>query len=96
VAVAFLVATRSARAEAPNAGVTITPIESATPGNLFDRLTSPLGVGHSSNDTSIQTVAIFPRKSVTMARKSGFRPTPPNIHTRPPKKSSSWWPFGHK
>jgi hypothetical protein len=96
VVVAFLIATRSAKAEAPSAGVSFTPIESATPGSLFNRLASPLGAAHSSTDNPIQAVALFPRKSVTLARKSGFRPTPPNIHTHPPKKSSSWWPFGHK
>jgi hypothetical protein len=94
--VAFLIVTRSAVAEAPNAGTSLTPIESASSGSLFGRLTAPLGAASSSAQTPIQTVAIPPHKSVSFPHTSMFRPKAPNIHTRPKKKSTSWWPFGKK
>jgi hypothetical protein len=94
--VAFLIASRSAVAEAPTAS--LRPIESTNSGNLFDRLTSPLGAAHSSKDTPIQTVAVPPRKSISFPRSSPsmLHPKAPNIHTRPKKQSKMWWPFGHK
>jgi hypothetical protein len=94
--IALLIATRSAVAEAPSAS--LTPIESASSGNLFGRLTSPLGAAHSSKDTPIQTVAVPPRKSISFPRSSPsmLHPKAPNIHTRPKKQSKMWWPFGHK
>jgi hypothetical protein len=73
-----------------------TPIESARSGSLFDRLTSPLGSARSSTQTPIQTVAVPPRKSISMPGSSMFRPKVPNIHTRPKKPSKMWFPFGHK
>jgi hypothetical protein len=91
--VAFLIATRSVVADTPNAGVSITPIESAGSGSLFDRFASPLGAGKSA---PIETVAVMPRKSVTFQRASMLHPKAPNIHTRPKKKSKMWWPFGKK
>ena len=93
--VAFLIATRSVVADTPNAGVSITPIESAGSGSLFDRFASPLGAAHSATQPPIETVAITPRKSVTFQRASMLHPKAPNIHTRP-KKSKMWWPFGKK
>lgn len=96
VVVAFLIATRSAYAAAPGAGASFTPIESATPGNLFDRLASPLAAAHSSANSAIQTVALPPRKTFSFPKSSLFRPKAPNIHTHPPKKSKLWYPFGHK
>jgi len=94
--VAFLIKTRSAVAEAPSAS--LRPIESASSGNLFDRLISPLGAAHSSKDTPIQTVAVPPRKSISFPRSSPsmLHPKAPNIHTRPKKQSKMWFPFGHK
>lgn len=92
VIAAFLFATRSAVAEAPS--VSLTPIESASSGNVFNRLTSPLGAAHASKDTPIQTVGFMPkRKSIS---SSMMHPKAPNIHTRPKKQSKMWWPFGHK
>jgi hypothetical protein len=41
-------------------------------------------------------VAVPPRPKVTFPRHSAFHPQAPNIHTHPPKKNKSWWPFGHK
>jgi hypothetical protein len=96
VVVAFLIAARTALAEAPNAGMSLTPIESASSGSLFNHLTSPLAAAHSSTNQPILTVAIPPRTSINFPKKSGFRPKPPNIHTRPVKKNKTWWPFGHK
>jgi hypothetical protein len=92
VVVAFLIGMRCARGEAPSAEMSIKPIESATPANFISRLVSP----HSSTDSSIQTVAILPRKSVNFPKSSLFRPKAPNIHAHPPKKSKMWYPFGHK
>jgi hypothetical protein len=95
--IAFLIATRSAVAQAPSAEENVRPIESAkTTGFSFDRFASPIGATKSTTDQTITTVAVPPRKSINFQRASMFRPKAPNIHTRPKKKKTSWWPFGKK
>src|ERR1700685_2961730 len=45
-----------------------------------------------------QTARAVPLQSgrVSLPRGGLIRPKPPNIHTRPKKKSTTWWPFGRK
>lgn len=95
--VAFLITTPSCRAEAPLATVPARPIEAAKTGSPFlAGLATPLQAFNKSAGHSTLTVGIPPHKSVTFPRGTAFRPTPPNIHTRPKKKKSSWWPFSRK
>jgi hypothetical protein len=89
--IAFLIATRSAMAQTPAAGENIRLIGPAKSTGF-----SPIGAATSSADQAISTVALPMHNSIGFPRNSAFHPKAPNIHTRPKKKNTSWWPFGKK
>ena len=90
---AFPMTMRCARAGGSEAIGTQTLIESASPGDAAaGRLAVPIP---SRTESPVLNVGI-PKRTKTGLGGSLFRPKAPNIHTRPAKKKSSWWPFGRK
>jgi hypothetical protein len=94
--VAFPMSTPCALANAPDAIVNASPIESAKAVNVaLDRFAVPIASAHSSAHESIWTVGFMQKKKGNYPHGM-LHPKPPNIHTRPVKKKSAWWPFGGK
>jgi hypothetical protein len=94
--VAFPMSTRCALANPPNASVNASPIESAKAADVMpDRVAAPIASARSSSNQSIWTVGFMQKKKGSYSHGM-LHPKAPNIHTRPVKKKSAWWPFGGK
>jgi hypothetical protein len=90
---AFPMTMRCARAGSSEAIGTPTLIESARSGDVAPgRLAVPIP---STKEPPVWDVKL-PKRTKTGLGGTLFRPKAPNIHTRPAKKKSSWWPFGKK
>jgi hypothetical protein len=91
--VAFPMTMRCARAGSSEGIGSPTLIESARPGDVAPgRFAVPIP---STKEPPVWDVKL-PQRTRTGLGGTLFRPTAPNIHTRPKKKKSSWWPFGKK
>jgi hypothetical protein len=95
--IAFPMSMRYVLADTSTAKPIASDVDSARVSDLsLDSIAAPIRSIHSSPGQPFSTVALPKTTKAKLPRGSLFHPKAPNVHTRPKKKKSSFWPFGRK